>query len=85
MKNEFTIVYESGEDGWWIATALEYPGAISQGKTLDEARAMIGDALRELMLAQRQETEKEFANQPDLIREMLIVELDETPSAYQTP
>jgi hypothetical protein len=33
-----TVVYENGEDGFWIATIPEVPGAVFQGKTKDEAR-----------------------------------------------
>ena len=51
MRHEFTLVYERDDD-WWIATVAEYPGAFSQGKTIDEARENALDALRELILAQ---------------------------------
>ena len=46
---QLTIRYESGEDGWIIASIPEVPGAISQGRTREEARANVIDALR-LML-----------------------------------
>ena len=54
MKHEFTSVFERGESDWWIATVVEYPGAFSQGKTIEEARENALDALRELMLADNQ-------------------------------
>lgn len=44
-----TIVYEEGEDGWIVASVPEVPGAHSQGKTRDEARANVIDALRGLL------------------------------------
>lgn len=43
---QLTIVYESGEDGWVIASIPEVPGAHSQGKTREEARDNVIDALR---------------------------------------
>ena len=46
---QLTIRYEPGEDGWIIASIPEVPGAISQGRTREEARANVIDALR-LML-----------------------------------
>ncbi len=48
-----TIIYESGADGdgWIIAHLLEFPAALSQGKTMAEARMMVLDAARELLLA----------------------------------
>lgn len=43
-----TIVYEDGEDGW-IASIPEVPGANSQGRTREEARANVIDALRGIL------------------------------------
>lgn len=45
-----TIVFEPGEDGWVIATIPEVRGVFSQGRTREEARANVIDALR-LMLS----------------------------------
>jgi predicted RNase H-like HicB family nuclease len=45
-----TIVFEPGEDGWMIASIPEVPGVFSQGRTREEARANVIDALR-LMLS----------------------------------
>jgi predicted RNase H-like HicB family nuclease len=46
-----TIAYdEADEDGWIVARVLEVPGALSQGRTREEARENIIDALR-LMLS----------------------------------
>ena len=61
MKHEFSVVFERGDGDWWIATALEIPGAFSQGKTIEEAREMLMDAIRELMLAEREQAEAELA------------------------
>lgn len=51
--NTITIIYEKGDIGYWVASIAEVPGAISQGKTRDEARVNVLDALRELMAANR--------------------------------
>jgi predicted RNase H-like HicB family nuclease len=46
-----TITYdEPDEDGWIVARVIEVPGALSQGRTREEARENVLDALR-LMLA----------------------------------
>jgi predicted RNase H-like HicB family nuclease len=46
-----TISYdEPDDDGWIVARVVEVPGAMSQGRTRDEARANVIDALR-LMLS----------------------------------
>ena len=54
MKNSITIIYEWSDDGWWVAEVAEVPGAISQGRTKEEAREQVLDALSELMEARRE-------------------------------
>ncbi len=46
---QLTIRYEVGDDGWIVASIPEVPGALSQGRTREDARANVIDALR-LML-----------------------------------
>jgi predicted RNase H-like HicB family nuclease len=54
MHGMITIVYQENPDGWITSSIPEYPGAISQGKTREEAREMVLDALNELMVAGRE-------------------------------
>lgn len=49
---QLTIRYELGEDDWIIASIPEVPGAMSQGRTREEARANVIDALRLLLKPQ---------------------------------
>ena len=50
---QMTITYdEPDEDGWIVARVVEVPGAISQGRTREEARENVVDALQ-LMLPPR--------------------------------
>lgn len=50
---KLTVVYEDGDDGWIMAQVAEVPAAVSQGRTREEARANVLDALR-LVLAPEQ-------------------------------
>jgi predicted RNase H-like HicB family nuclease len=50
MKREFNVVYSTIEDGWVMAQVPELPGAVTQGRDMDEARSMIQEAV-ELLLA----------------------------------
>ncbi|MFQ5895279.1 MAG: type II toxin-antitoxin system HicB family antitoxin [Nitrospinota bacterium] len=53
MTNEFTAVFE--RDGkWWIAYCLEIPGANGQGRTKEEARTSLAEAIA-LILEDRRE------------------------------
>lgn len=47
---DLTIVYEPGDDGWTIASIPAVKGVHSQGRTREEARVNVIDALR-LMLS----------------------------------
>jgi predicted RNase H-like HicB family nuclease len=42
---EYHAAYYPVEDGWFMVRALDFPGVISQGETIDHARKMIKDAL----------------------------------------
>jgi predicted RNase H-like HicB family nuclease len=43
---EFTIAFDPpDEEGWIVARVLEVPGALSQGRTREEARENVIDAL----------------------------------------
>lgn len=46
-----TVVFQDGGDGWIMASIPELPGVVSQGRTKEEARFMVRDALREMILA----------------------------------
>jgi predicted RNase H-like HicB family nuclease len=46
-----TVEYEDGQDGWIIAQVRELPAAMSQGRTREEARDNVLDALQELALS----------------------------------
>jgi predicted RNase H-like HicB family nuclease len=38
--------YHHPEDGWYTAAVLDFPGVLTQGRTLEKARRMLCDALR---------------------------------------
>jgi predicted RNase H-like HicB family nuclease len=55
VDSELTIVFEPAEEGGFTAFIPEVPGAISQGETVEEAREMVLDALRELTAYRREQ------------------------------
>lgn len=69
---KFTAIFEPGEDGWIIATCPEVPGAITQGRTIEEAREMLRDAIHEMLEVMREDAEKELEGK-DVIRESIEV------------
>ena len=46
-----TVVYQDAGEGWIMASIPGLPGVLSQGRTREEARFMVRDALREMLLA----------------------------------
>jgi predicted RNase H-like HicB family nuclease len=43
---KYHAAYFQGDSGWIVARVLDFPGALSQGRTLKSAQRMIRDALR---------------------------------------
>ena len=41
----YTVRYERDEAGWWVATVKGVRGCQTQGRTLEEARRRVGEAL----------------------------------------
>ncbi len=58
---DLTILYEPGEDGWIVSSIAEIPGVHSQGRTHEEARAMVLSALSDWL---RFYLEEQRAGQP---------------------
>ncbi len=54
MANEFTAVYEKDGD-WFIGYCPEVQGANGQGKTLDECRESLIEAIRLILEDRRQQ------------------------------
>jgi predicted RNase H-like HicB family nuclease len=70
MKNEFTAIFE--RDGeWHIAYCPEIPGANGQGKTKEEARTSLAEAI-ELILKDRREDALRGIP-PDAVRETVTL------------
>lgn len=78
MRHEYTVIYQKAEDGWYVATVPELPGAISQGRTLEEARFMIKDAVELLLQSYREDAKS--AIEGEAIWETLMVE-----APYEAP
>ncbi|MFQ6057509.1 MAG: type II toxin-antitoxin system HicB family antitoxin [Anaerolineae bacterium] len=71
MENRFTAVFEQvGE--WWIGYVEELPGANTQGKTLEETRENLKEAVQLIIEANRELARRE-AEDKHVIREELLV------------
>ncbi|MBI4310514.1 MAG: type II toxin-antitoxin system HicB family antitoxin [Chloroflexi bacterium] len=71
MQATFTAVFKR-EGNWWIASVEELPGANTQGKTLDEARENLKEAIT-LVLEANRDIARADAGDGSVIREELSV------------
>jgi predicted RNase H-like HicB family nuclease len=71
MHNEFTAIIEQADD-WFIAYSPEIPGANGQGRTSDEARANLAEAIA-LILEDRRDDALRGVPETAL-RETVVVE-----------
>ena len=46
---KLTAIIEKSDDGWYVGQVEEIPAAISQGKTIEDLKANLIDALNLLM------------------------------------
>jgi predicted RNase H-like HicB family nuclease len=71
MHNEFTAIIERDGD-WFIAFCPEVPGANGQGRTREEARASLGQAIALILEDRREDALRGVP--ADAIRETIVVE-----------
>ena len=53
---KYTGIFTPAEEGGWIASCAEIPGANTQGETLPEARRNLKDAIRTLLQYRARQT-----------------------------
>ena len=71
MRNEFTAIIERDGD-WHIAYCLEIPGANGQGKSMDEARENLAEAIGLILEDRREDALRGVPK--DAVRDTVIVE-----------
>lgn len=63
MELQFKVIVERDEDGIYVAEVPELPGCYTQGKTLEEARERIKEAIK-LVLESDKDLKKEKLELP---------------------
>ena len=71
MSLAFSAVYQKRGE-WWIGFVEELPGANTQGRTLDEARENLKEAVALVLEANREMAQQESQG-TTVVREKLIV------------
>ncbi len=65
---KLTAVFQPAKEGGYTCFVEEIPAAISQGETLEEAKATLRDALQLVLECQRELAEKNLS--PGTVREV---------------
>ncbi len=71
MRNEFTAVIERDDD-WYVAYCPEIPGANGQGRTIEECRKNLAEAISLILEDRREDALRGVPR--DAIREILVVQ-----------
>jgi predicted RNase H-like HicB family nuclease len=71
MHNEFTAIIERDGD-WYIAYSPEIPGANGQGRTKDEARQSLAEAITLILEDRREDALRGVP--PDALRDTVTIE-----------
>lgn len=72
MRHEFTAVFERDGD-WFVAYAPEMPGANGQGRTKDEARESLRQAIALMLLDLREDGLRGVPDEAE--RETIVVDV----------
>jgi predicted RNase H-like HicB family nuclease len=59
-KMNYTAIIEKSDDGYYVGQVQEIPAAIAQGKTIDELKQNLLDALRLVIDHQRKQTISQY-------------------------
>ena len=72
MKNaELSIIIQKDpESGWYVGQIEEFPAAISQGKTIDELKNNLVDALKLLLETQKNQLTNNYNGQKVMKRKL---------------
>jgi len=71
FMEKFTVVFDH-EGDWWTGYVEELPGANTQGRTLDEARENLKEAVHLVLEANREVARREFVGR-EVVREELVL------------
>lgn len=71
MRNEFTAILEE-DDGWFVAYCPEIPGANGQGRTAEEAKVSLRDAIALILQDRREDSLRGVP--PEALRDTVTVE-----------
>lgn len=73
-KNQFTAVFKKTKN-WFVAWVEEIPGVNTQGKTLEEARENLREALLLILKSNKQHSRSRTRNSASTTKELINIKL----------
>jgi len=67
---DLTMMVEKGENGYYVGQIVEYPAALSQGKTIEELEANLKDALKLLLQVQTEQLKQDYSQRKAVKRKV---------------
>ncbi len=65
-----TAIIEKSLDGWFVGQIEEFPEVISQGKTIDELKDNLMDALKFAIEMRREKTQEQYQGRKTIRRKI---------------
>jgi len=78
MKQRYHTIIKPEANGWFVGWVEEIPGAISQGRSLDECRHNLRESLE--LLVETHRDEARIGLDPSCIQEAIEIEVPEPAS-----
>jgi len=69
---KLTAIIEKSKDGWYVGQIEEIPAALAQGKTIEELKVNLLDAVQMILASNKEITELDYKGK-EVIREQLVV------------
>ena len=69
---KLTMAIRPGMDGWFVGKIVEIPGVLTQGKTVEEAKANLLDALALYLETEREEQQAELQGGQVVLQELSV-------------
>jgi predicted RNase H-like HicB family nuclease len=67
------IIQKDIEGGWYVGQIEEFPAAVSQGRTIEELKVNLREALKLLLEAQKHELRLNYAQKKILKRKLQFI------------
>jgi len=69
---EYTAIFKKQSNGWYFAQCEQIPGAMTQGRTIEEAKENLKDAINLMLEDEREDFRKEHRGEKFIRRKLEI-------------